>query len=319
MLKDLHILPKFRDGLSYIYLERGRLEKSSSALVFTQRDDEIALPVASLAVVVLGPGTTVTHAAVKCAADHGCTLLWTGADQSRFYAQGLGETRRGSRTLKQALVWANPESRMAVVRRMYEIRFSELLEPNLSLQQVRGLEGVRVREAYATASRTTGVEWTGRDYRRDDWSSSDPINRALSAANSILYGLCHSAIVAAGYSTAIGFIHTGKMLSFVYDVADFYKAEVVIPAAFQAVATMPDKPEKEVRTVVRDAVRNARILRRIVPDIAHVLNVPKEMTTVPFDVESALPGWLWDEGGWLEGGVNYGRPDTREDALEVEG
>ncbi len=319
MESDLHILPKFRDGLSYLFLEHGRLEKDQSALVFKTESEALAIPVAALAIIVLGPGTTVTHAAVKTAAEHGCSLQWTGAGQARFYAHGLGETRRSARTLKQALLWANPETRLAVVRRMYQLLFDEELDASLDLQQIRGREGVRVRDSYARASRTFGVEWDGRKYERGDWADADPVNRALSAANSILYGLCHSAIVSAGYSTAIGFVHTGKMLSFVYDVADFYKADITIPLAFEATAAAPSAPEAEVRGRFRGAIRDARLMRRIVPDIARVLDVPKDMAGASFDVESALPGWLWDEADWVKGGLNYGGDDCGGDVCETEG
>jgi CRISPR-associated protein Cas1 len=287
--------------------------------LFVDESNVMTLPVAALAVIFLGPGTSVTHAAMKVAAEHGCSVVWTGSEQSRFYAQGMGETRRSARTLKQALLWANPESRTAVVRRMYEIRFEETPNSSLTIQQIRGKEGVRVRDSYARASREFGVPWNGREYERGNWKSADPVNRALSAANSILYGLCHSAIVSAGYSTAIGFVHTGKMLSFVYDVADFYKAEITIPLAFVAASASAISPEREVRRKYREAITEARLLKRIVPDIAKVLDVPKELAAGTFDMESALPGWLWDEGGWVEGGHNYGSNHSGEGAGEAEG
>jgi CRISPR-associated protein Cas1 len=173
------------------------------------------------------------------------------------------------------------------------------------LQQIRGKEGVRVREAYASASRETGVPWRGRTYRRDGWSEADPINRALSAANSCLYGVCHAAIVAAGYSPALGFIHTGKMLSFVYDVADLYKADITIPAAFRAVAESESGVDSRARHACRDAFREQRLLTRIVPDIQFALRVELDSEET-FDWDAAAPGGLWDpESGETEGGVNY--------------
>jgi len=103
---------------------------------------------------------------------------------------------------------------------MYAMRFPDPLDPGLTLQQIRGKEGMRVRAAYARASEETGVPWHGRAYQQGAWAAADPVNRALSAANSCLYGICHAAIESAGFSPAIGFVHTGRMLSFVYDVAD---------------------------------------------------------------------------------------------------
>lgn len=193
--------------------------------------------------------------------------------------------------------------------RMYRMRFEEQVDATLSLQQLRGREGLRVRQAYAEASRATGVEWAGRTYRRDSWESSDPVNRALSAANSCLYGVCQAAIVSAGYSTALGFIHTGKMLSFVYDIADLYKIEVTIPVAFQAVAGSPQHLGPRIRAMCRDAFREQQLLKRIVPDIEEALAV-EIVRTLPlwgdFDADAALPGALWDPlVGVVAGGVNH--------------
>jgi CRISPR-associated protein Cas1 len=190
---------------------------------------------------------------------------------------------------------------------MYARRFPEPLPPGLTLRQIRGREGVRVRDAYARASRATGVPWHGRSYSRGNWRAADPVNRALSCANSCLYGLCHAAIVAAGYSPALGFVHTGKMLSFVYDVADLYKADLTVPTAFETVAVGTHDLEGRVRRGCRDAFHAGRLLPRIVEDIQHVLDVaPTGELDVGFDADAALPGGLWDpEGGESVGGVNW--------------
>jgi CRISPR-associated protein Cas1 len=154
------------------------------------------------------------------------------------------------------------------------------------------------------------VPWAGRTYNRASWTASDPINRALSAANSCLYGVCHAAIVSAGYSTAIGFIHTGKMLSFVYDVADLYKVELTIPAAFRAVAEEPENLERQVRLRCRDAFHRSRLLARVVDDIDRALGARDgeeggDPTGALFDLELAAPGGLWDPEGTVPGGENY--------------
>jgi CRISPR-associated protein Cas1 len=164
---------------------------------------------------------------------------------------------------------------------------------------------VRVRDAYAKAAQETGVAWSGRSYRRDEWSSADPVNRALSTANSCLYGICQAAIVSAGFSPALGFIHTGKMLSFVYDVADFYKTEVTVPIAFRAAAEAKGALERQVRITCRDQFVSTRLLERIIPDIQTALMLPKQGASggAPFDQDAAAPGFLWDPSqGEVEGG-----------------
>ena len=188
----------------------------------------------------------------------------------------------------------------------------------MTLQQIRGKEGIRVRESYARASRETGVAWHGRAYQRTNWNAGDPVNRALSAANSCLYGLCHAAIVSAGYSPALGFIHTGKMLSFVYDIADLYKADLAIPAAFRAVAAGTSGLEGRVRRQCRDTFHERRLLARIVEDIDRALAVEGAAGQGPdgdFDADEALPGGLWDpESGAVPGGVNMA--DTVDEELD---
>lgn len=306
-IKDLHVLPKVRDSFSHLYVEHCRLDQEDKAIALHDANGKTLVPCASLVLLLVGPGTSVTHAAIKTLAENGCLVLWTGEMGVRFYAQGMGETRVAHNLLHQARLCSIPALRLQVVRRMYEMRFTEPLKPGLTLQQIRGKEGIRVREAYAKAGRATGIKWSGRAYQRDQWMAADPVNRALSAANSCLYGLCHAAIVSAGYSPALGFIHTGKMLSFVYDIADLYKADTTIPLAFHTVAENEANVESRIRRACRDAFQSERLLRRIIPDIDRALDVQvPQNEEVDFDEDAAAPGGLWDpETGMTNGGVNW--------------
>lgn len=303
-MKDLHLLPKVRDSWSYLYVEHCRIDQEDKAIAIHDANGKTPVPCASLAALMLGPGTSITHAAIRALADNGCLVLWTGEGAVRFYAQGMGETRSAANLLRQARLCSIPALRLQVVRRMYQVRFPEPLDPGLTLQQIRGREGIRVREAYARASRETGVEWSGRSYRRQSWESASPVNRALSAANSCLYGVAHAAIVSAGYSPGLGFVHTGKMLSFVYDIADLYKADITIPLAFRMAAEGPDNLESRIRHACRDTFHSEHLLQRIIPDIERVLG-GKDDVAPDFDSDDALPGGLWDpDEGEVEGGVN---------------
>ena len=306
-MKDLHLLPKVRDSVSYLYVEHCKIDQEAKAIALHDVNGKVPVPCASLTLLMLGPGTNITHAAVRALADNGCLVLWTGEEGVRMYAQGMGETRSAKNLLRQAYLSSDPARRLAVVMQMYRMRFEESLDPGLTLQQIRGREGIRVREAYAKASRETGVAWSGRSYQRFDWHSADPVNRALSAANSCLYGVCHAAIVSAGYSPALGFIHTGKMLSFVYDIADLYKADITIPLAFRAAAEAADGLEGRVRRACRDAFHESRLLPRIVPDIDRALGIDAADgdDSSDFDRDEALPSGLWDpDSGQVPGGVN---------------
>lgn len=303
MPQDLHELPKLRDSLSYLYVEHAIVERDQSAIVLIDKEGRTPVPAASLCVLMLGPGTNVTHAAIKVLAENGCSVLWTGEDGTRLYAQGCGETRKAYHLLHQAELASDPDKHYEVVWRMYKKRFAEELDPSMSLPQVRGLEGVRMRRAYQQASKEYQVEWRGRNYERGNWSANDPINRALSAANALLNGLCHAAIVSGGYSPGIGFVHTGKQLSFVYDIADLYKTEITIPIAFRIIGESQSQIDSRVRQACRDEFRDKRLLERILPDIDELLCTGMEEGDRWMDVDSdsALPEALWDSQ-YKEGG-----------------
>lgn len=317
-IQDLHELPKFRDGLGYLYLERGAIGQSLHAIEHINAEGRTHVPTASLALLMLGPGTTITHEAIKTLADSGCTVAWVGEQGVRFYAHGIGETRKGYRVLRQAELVSIPEQRLAVVRRMYEYRFGHPLDPAATLPMIRGMEGSRVRRAYAEAARQAGILWHGRSYDRGHWNATDPVNRALSTANACLNGLCHSAILSGGYSPALGFVHTGKQLSFVYDIADLYKVKYTVPLAFQMAAESTYKLEMRCRKACRDLFHSERLLGRIIDDIDLLLQIhddgaESQTENSDPDSDSALPGVIWspdEEGGVVRGGVNHDGPNS---------
>ena len=315
-MDDLHKLPKLRDSLTNIYVEHARIDRHEKSVAVHDQEGVTALPVASLAVLMLGPGTAITQAAVAALADNNCLVVWCGEENVRFYACGTGGTRSAAALLHQARLATDETRRLEVVKRMYRMRFGEPVDEALTVEALRGMEGARVRDAYARLSQQTGVEWTGRRYDRGDWASATPVNRALSAANACLYGLCHAAILAAGYSPALGFIHTGKQLSFVYDLADLYKIELTLPLAFGIAQADPPDLERQVRLRCRDAFREGKLLGRLVPDMQRALAVPDDAwdAEAVLDVDPALPTALWtpehelaasNTGGTDGGGVTW--------------
>jgi CRISPR-associated protein Cas1 len=333
VVTDLSQLPRVSDGWTFLYVEHVRIERAAYAIELYDAKGRIAVPVAALSVLMLGPGTAITHAAMAALAESGCSVVWCGEGATRFYASGIGETRRAHHLEAQAMAWASTKKHLDVVRRLYTLRFPEGLPAGLSLEQIRGHEGVRVRDAYAAIARETGVPWNGRAYRQGDWESADPINRALSAANACLYGLCHAAIVATGFSPGLGFIHTGKMLSFVYDVADLYKVEMTVPMAFRIVREGTSTIETRARKACRDAFLTGRILARIVPDMQRAIGLLPERVQLAvhrgpapeMPVEEGLgeaPGALWNEdGSHTPGGRNFAAmtPEEGEDDGELDG
>lgn len=303
----LQALPRFADGLTFLYAEHVRVEQEQHAIVLVDARGRIPVPVAALATLMLGPGATMTHAAMVACAANGCSVLFCGEHGVRLYACGLGETRKAANLMEQARAWADPDEHLRVVVRLYRMRFSETLEDGLTLEQIRGKEGVRVRETYARLARETGVRWSGRAYKQAEWGAADPVNRALSTANSCLYGLCHAALVSTGFSTGLGFIHTGKSLAFVYDVADLYKCDVTVPLAFQCAAAGPlTGLETRVRRACRDAFRTSKLLERIIPDVQRALGMrPEVVRLIDATNEGDSVGGLWDPHGALAGGQNY--------------
>lgn len=301
MPQDLRILPKLRDSLSYLYFDKAIIERDNNAIVVLRKGERIPVPIASLTVLMLGPGTNITHAAMKVIAENGCMVVWCGEGAERFYGYGMGETRSSERLMRQAKCFADDTLHMQVVRRMYSLRFEGISTEDMTLQQIRGMEGVRVREFYKLFAKKYRVRWNGRNYKEDEWDASDDLNRALSAANACLYGLCNAAIVSLGYSPGLGFVHTGKMMSFVYDVADLYKAETTIPAAFEAVSQpRTDGIEVAVRKLCRTKLREKRVLKRIADDLAFIFQEEAED-----DPNQKRPCLLWDEDSEVQGGVNY--------------
>lgn len=294
-MDDLHRLPKVRDSLSSLYVEHARIDRHEKSIAIHDQDGMTPIPAAALCVLMLGPGTRVTQAAMTALADNNCLVVWCGEENVRFYCYGTGGTRSAAALLHQARLASDEARRLEVVKRMYRMRFAEDVEEALSVESLRGREGVRVREAYARMSLATGVAWTGRNYDRGSWQDADPVNRALSCANSCLYGLCHAAILSLGLSPALGFIHTGKQLSFVYDIADLYKLEVTLPCAFEIARGDPPQMERQVRLRCRDLFRETRLLQRIVPDIQKALAVTDEMLTHGdlFGDDPARPSDLW--------------------------
>lgn len=294
MKTSLFDLGRFDDRLSFLYVDRAIIKHTANAIAIHELDGVTEVPLASLALLMLGPGTRISHLAIRALADNNCLVIWSGELGVRFYACGMGGSRHSRNLMRQARLALDERTRLQVVVRMYCARFTEeTIDAGLTLQQLRGKEGIRVRHAYAEAAKATGVPWHGRDYKRKDWFAGDPVNRALSAANACLYGLVHAGILSAGYSPAIGFIHSGKQLSFVYDIADLYKVELTIPLAFEVAARHPDKIEREVRIEARRRFFSAKLMQRIIPDIANVLRLP-ESDPDEYADDPALPNELWE-------------------------
>ncbi|OXS14522.1 subtype I-E CRISPR-associated endonuclease Cas1 [Zobellella denitrificans] len=261
-----------KDRVSMIFLQYGQIDVLDGAFVLIDKSGvRTHIPVGSVACIMLEPGTRVSHAAAKLAATVGTLLVWVGETGVRLYASGQPGGARSDKLLYQAKLALDEELRLKVVRKMFELRFGEEAPSRRSVDQLRGIEGSRVRATYAMLAKQYGVKWNGRRYDPKDWAKGDKVNQCISAATACLYGITEAAILAAGYAPAIGFIHTGKPLSFVYDIADIIKFETVVPKAFEIARKHPAEPDREVRVACRDIFRSSNTLAKLIPLVEEVL------------------------------------------------
>lgn len=309
---ELGELVRCEDRISFVYFEHCIINRKDNAITVTDNTGTIYVPAASLSVLMLGPGTNVTHQAMTVIGENGATVVWVGERGVRMYAFGKPLTHSSALLQQQARLVSNTQKRLAVARAMYQMRFPGEDVSKLTMQQLRGREGARIRKVYRAMSKETGVEWDKRTYNPQDYDDSNDINKALSAAHTCLYGIAHSVIVALGCSPGLGFVHVGHERSFVYDVADLYKAELSIPVAFRTVAKEPDDIGSAVRLAMRDAVYDLSIMTRMVKDIRALLGVSYNEAE-----ESADHVGLWDERlQEVPAGTAYGQID--DDALGYE-
>lgn len=267
-----------KERASIVFVERGQLDVLDGAFVMVDAGGvRTHIPIGGIACVMLEPGARVSHAAVSLAARAGTLLVWVGEAGVRLYAAGQPGGARSDKLLWQARLALDEAARLRVVRKMYQMRFREAAPERRSIEQLRGIEGARVREMYKIQARLHGVDWRRRRYDPGAWDAADIPNRCLSAATACLYGLTEAAVLAAGYAPAIGFLHSGKPLSFVYDIADIYKFETVVPCAFRTAAQaskgkLDMAPARAVRLACRDAFRQTRLLDKLIPAIEEVLS-----------------------------------------------
>ncbi len=286
-----------KDRSTYITVEYATIDVEDGAFaLLDSRGVRLRLPIGTVTCILLGPGTTITHAAVRLAADVRCLLIWIGESGVRLYSAGMPGGHRCDRLLMQAKCALDPEKRSMVIRRMYRYRFNEELGEDLTPEQMRGKEAYRVKSIYKALSSEYNIEWKGRCYDHNNWFSADPVNRCISAATSCLYGLCEAAILIAGYSPAIGFIHNGRPRSFVYDIADLLKYETVVPVAFKVASEGGDEYERKVRLECRDMFANEKVLERLVPLIGSLF----EGEDCPLEFVVRPPGFSSSEGGYYD-------------------
>lgn len=303
---ELRELPRISDRVSFIYVEHAKINRLDSAITVLDSRGTVRIPAAMIGVLMLGPGTDISHRAVELIGDTGTSIVWVGERGVRNYAHGRPLTHSSRYLEKQAKLVTNTKTRLNVARKMYQMRFPNEDVTNLTMQQLRGREGSRIRNAYRQEAKKYKVEWTHRDYNPDNFNESNVVNKALSASNVALYGLVHSIIVALGLSPGLGFIHTGHDLSFVYDVADLYKREITIPLSFEIASKYNDNDDigTIARQKTRDKFVDGKLMEKIVKDLQYLLEIDEESEILIDTIE------LWDDKGKAKSyGINYSEED----------
>lgn len=298
---NLTELPKISDRVSFIYVEHAKINRIDSSITVSDSRGLVKIPVAMIGVLMLGPGTDITHRAIEIIGDTGTSIVWVGERGVRQYAHGRALAHSTKYLEKQAKLVTNKNTRVRVARKMYQMRFENEDVSNLTMQQLRGREGARVRSIYRNFSKKYNVIWSGRSYDVENFEDGNPVNQSLSSGNIALYGLVYSIIVALGISPGLGFVHTGHDLSFVYDIADLYKAQITIPIAFEIASNFEEGDDigQITRQKVRDYFAENKIIGKIVNDLKYLLEIESD------DINIIEMG-LWDDKTeLLQYGVNY--------------
>lgn len=297
-------LARMSDRISFLYAERCVVNRDGNSLTITDQRGVAYVPATQQAALLLGPGTKITYAAMALLGDAGVITLWVGERGVRYYAHGRPPAKSSRMAEIHAQVICNQRKRLDCARRMYALRFPGEDVSGLTMSQLRGREGARMKRIYAAEAERTGVYWNRRSYDPNDFDSSDPINQALTAGSAALYGVAHAVIAALGFVPALGVVHTGTDRSFVYDVADLYKAEISIPAAFDAVAAQQGSPSIEVRRRIRDQVVSHRLMPRMVRDLKALFDAPDDVLVSDAEL------MLWSELEVIASGVNWAEEES---------
>lgn len=296
----LQELGRVNDRVSFLYLEHAVVNRQDSAVKVMDTRGVIFVPAALVNVLMLGPGVDITHRAMELLGDCGVAVVWVGEHGVRQYAHGRCLNHSSLLLERQAKLVSNSKSRIQVARKMYQMRFPNEDVSKLTMEELRGKEGARVRRVYREQSKKTGVAWSRREYNVDDFDSGTPINKALTAGHQALYGLSYSVVSALGASPGLGFVHTGHDLAFIYDFADLYKAKYSIPIAFEVVSEYGDDDiASRTRQAMREAFRQDKLVIKMVADLKYLLSVDDIST----DAEVLH---LWDDkDGLVQFGVQY--------------
>ncbi len=273
-LDEARIPQKSRNGLLYVERCRLSIDNGSLILAFDEKGEEMEVPYQRLNAVLLGPGSSITHDAVRHCAAHGTCLAFVGTDGTRLYTAPPLFDRDSTLARQQATWWAGETTRMMVAKRMYAKRFGETPRVT-SLDSLRGMEAARIRHSYELIAAQTGIVWKGRRFDRSDPDSTDPPNLAINHVVTALEACVAIAVQATGTLPPLGFLHEDSAKSWTLDLCDLYRTTVTVPLAFDCVKRIErgsaESLDRLCRRAVSRHVRRTGFIDTVIDDIKELL------------------------------------------------
>lgn len=244
-LEKAGIPHRSRHGL--LWLERGALSVEDGCLMFSTAGfggigpGEYGIPHQTVSSIIIGPGTSITHDAVRILASHGTSILFTGVNGVRMYSSPPLMPDTSALARRQVKAWADPASKVFVARKMFAVRFGEVF-PHKNLDVLRGIEGSRLKKVYVEEASRHGITWNGRHFDRGDPSADDLPNQCINHVATAMYSAAAVAVYSVGAIPQLGFIHEDSGEAFCLDVADLFRASIIIPKAFSFASYLKERP-----------------------------------------------------------------------------
>ena len=260
-----------RHGL--IWLERGELCVIDGCLHFMAGRESLTpyvlqVPHQAVSMILLGPGSSVTHDALRLLARHGTLMAAVGQDGVRTYTAPPLLPDRSDVARRQAELWGNPRRRVSVARHMYALRLGEIL-PHRDLDTLRGIEGARVKAIYRLMADKYGIPWNGRHYDRNNPETTDIPNQAINHAATAVQGAAAIAVQSLAAIPQLGFIHEDSGHAFVLDIADLFRDTITLQIAFSVAKKAINGDQTSIDRLVR---REASIVFRKQDVIASMID-----------------------------------------------
>ncbi|WP_404379510.1 type I-E CRISPR-associated endonuclease Cas1e [Caenispirillum salinarum] len=275
-LDKARIPHRSRNGLVYLEYCRLTIDNGSLALLYEGTGEEMELPYQAVSAVMLGPGTSITHDAIRHLSAHGTAIVAVGTGGTRMYTAPPIFERTADLAQKQAVYFASEQTRLMVALRMYEKRFGERPRAS-SLDALRGMEAARIKRSYELLAQQEKITWKGRRFDRANPDGADPPNQAINHAVTALEAAVAIAVAATGTVPQLGFLHEAPGIGWTLDLCDLYRTTITVPVAFRAVREINEgrhhgeRLERVVRRKMARHIEQAKVIDTVIDDIKEIL------------------------------------------------